>query len=279
VVEVTVTKVGIERAFPVVSRMDGERRLWTNDMVGHKLIVDKCTLEDATTFQGYEFKVNKGMYCNQGFNTNIGATIEGLFQERLKAKKAKNEGQQKTLKLMLNSGYVKCALKRNTEDIVYAKPSEWEVWISRHYEQTLGYNLTYKGDYRVRKRVPIDNHFNRVQCAGMITAYSKRTMNRVMATAEDNGIDIYYTDTDSMHLLDEDVPKLEAAYEAKYGKVVTGKQLGQFHVDFDLAGCQGRAQHRLHRRGQEMLRRQAGGHRRRDGRAAVRLAHPVQGCG
>ena len=49
-VEITVTKVGIERAFPVVSRMDGERRLWTNDMVGHKLIVDKCTLEDAITF-------------------------------------------------------------------------------------------------------------------------------------------------------------------------------------------------------------------------------------
>jgi hypothetical protein len=58
-----------------------------------------------------------------------------------------------------------------------------------------------------------------------------------MATAEDNGIDIFYTDTDSMHLLDEDVPKLEAAYLEKYGKVVTGKQLGQFHVDFDLAGC------------------------------------------
>jgi hypothetical protein len=45
--EITVLKVGIERAFPVVSRMDGERRLWTNDMVGHKLIVDKCTLEET----------------------------------------------------------------------------------------------------------------------------------------------------------------------------------------------------------------------------------------
>jgi DNA polymerase elongation subunit (family B) len=79
-------------------------------MVGHKLIVDKCTLEDAITFQGYEFKVNKGVYWNQGFNTNIGATIEGLFQERLKAKKAGNEGQQKALKLVLNSSYGKCAL-------------------------------------------------------------------------------------------------------------------------------------------------------------------------
>jgi hypothetical protein len=49
-------------------------------MVGHQLIVDKCTLEDAITFQGYEFVVDKGVYWNQGFNTNIGATIEHLFQ-------------------------------------------------------------------------------------------------------------------------------------------------------------------------------------------------------
>jgi hypothetical protein len=51
----------------------------------------------------------------------------------------------------------------------------------------LGYNLTYKGDYRVLMRVPIDNHFNRVQCAGMITAYSNRIMNRVMCRPQMKG--------------------------------------------------------------------------------------------
>jgi hypothetical protein len=59
--------------------------------------VDKCTLEDAITFQGYEFRVNKGVYWNQGYNTNIGATIEHLFQARLKAKQAGKKGQDKTL--------------------------------------------------------------------------------------------------------------------------------------------------------------------------------------
>ena len=88
-------------------------------MVGHNLIVDKCTLEDAIAFQGYEFVVDSGVYWNQGVNTNIGATIEGLFQARLKAKQAGNDGLQKTLKLMLCSGYGKCALKPNTEEIVY----------------------------------------------------------------------------------------------------------------------------------------------------------------
>ena len=62
-------------------------------------------------------------------------------------------------------------------------------------------------------------------------------MNEVMTTAEDNNMPIYYQDTDSMHIHLEDVEKLQKIYNKKYGRELVGKQMGQFHTDFDLHGC------------------------------------------
>jgi len=59
-------------------------------------------------------------------------------------------------------------------------------------------------------------------------------MNEVICLAEDIGINIYYQDTDSMHLPEADVPRLEKAFFEKYGRELRGKQLGQFHPDFDF---------------------------------------------
>ena len=54
-----------------------------------------------------------------------------------------------------------------------------------------------------------------------------------MCTAEDNDIDIYYQDTDSMHLKERDIQKLEKVYNEKYNRQLIGKEMGQFHSDFD----------------------------------------------
>lgn len=65
---------------------------------------------------------------------------------------------------------------------------------------------------------------------------SKVIMNEVMCLAEDIGADIEYTDTDSMHIDFDKVDALADAFRVKYGSELVGKQLGQFHVDFeDLA--------------------------------------------
>ena len=65
-------------------------------------------------------------------------------------------------------------------------------------------------------------------------------MNEVMCLAEDLGIDIYYEDTDSMHLPEEDVPRLEKAFQEKYGRTLRGKGLGQFHPDFSFSDMKGK---------------------------------------
>lgn len=66
-------------------------------------------------------------------------------------------------------------------------------------------------------------------------------MNKVMCLAEDLGIHIYYQDTDSIHLPLDDVKKLEDAYLAKYGLVLKGADLGNFHIDLESDMIEGRA--------------------------------------
>ena len=58
-------------------------------------------------------------------------------------------------------------------------------------------------------------------------------MNEVMCLAEDNNIDIYYQDTDSMHIGTDDIPKLADLFQQKYNRQLIGKNQGQFHSDFD----------------------------------------------
>ena len=66
---------------------------------------------------------------------------------------------------------------------------------------------------------------------------SKRIMNEVMCLAEDNKIKMFYQDTDSIHLFEKDVKPLEDNYRKMYNRELNGKNMGQFHVDFDLDGC------------------------------------------
>ena len=62
---------------------------------------------------------------------------------------------------------------------------------------------------------------------------SKRIMNEVMCLAEDNKFDIYYQDTDSMHIKASQILGLADKYREVYGRELIGKGMGQFHTDFD----------------------------------------------
>lgn len=66
-----------------------------------------------------------------------------------------------------------------------------------------------------------------------LLSMSKRIMMEVISTAEENNINVYYQDTDSMHLEASQVTLLGDKFEEKYGRELIGKQLGQFHSDFD----------------------------------------------
>ena len=63
-------------------------------------------------------------------------------------------------------------------------------------------------------------------------------MNEVMCLAEDIGIDLYYQDTDSIHLQNKDIEELSSSFKQIYNRELIGKSLGQFHSDFELESCE-----------------------------------------
>ena len=91
--------------------------------------------------------------------------------------------------------------------------------------------------WKITKYSTIDTHFNNVHIGASILSWSKRIMNEVMCLSEDLGINMYYTDTDSIHIDDKSVELLATKFKEQYGRDLIGKGMGQFHTDFDLDGA------------------------------------------
>ena len=62
-------------------------------------------------------------------------------------------------------------------------------------------------------------------------------LNEVMTIADDNNLNIWYQDTDSMHIDYEQVETLAKLFKEKYSRELIGKDMGQFHIDFDMDGA------------------------------------------
>jgi hypothetical protein len=239
-IDITIKSVGIHRKFPLMSyKNDAGVRVFTNDMIGRIIRLDKYTLEDMIRFQAITFDVIRGYYFNEGFNTKVRDVITTIFNKRLDAKKVKNPIEM-VYKLIMNSGYGKSIMKPvETESRffdTYDNEDEFNVYLSRNYNWITSF-VKFGNKIKVNSVKCLVDHFNIAQVGVCILSNSKRIMNEVMCLAEDNNIDLYYQDTDSMHLKDADIPKLSSVFKTTYGRELIGKGLGQFHSDFDLPGC------------------------------------------
>jgi len=233
-VDIVINSVGIKRAFPLMSfKNEDGVRMFSNDMTGKTIRVDKITLEDLITFQQITFSVVRGYYFNDGFNTQVCVTIKELFEERLIKKKAGNPVEM-VYKLIMNSSYGKSIMKPiESESRFFDDEKDFGVYLSRNYNWVTSF-VKFGSKTKVNSVKILNEHFNIAQVGVCILSMSKRIMNEVMCLAEDNGLDIYYQDTDSMHLKDVDIPKLSEIFKAKYNKELIGKKMGQFHSDFGL---------------------------------------------
>ena len=89
-IRVKITKVGKSRKFPLLSkRTESGVRMFSNDMVGETVYIDKAALEDAITFQELEFEILDGYYFNKGHNNKIIKTVRHLYSMRSDFKKKK----------------------------------------------------------------------------------------------------------------------------------------------------------------------------------------------
>mgnify|MGYP003133504950 FL=1 len=246
-IEIKIKKVNKYLKFPIISVINDDGiREFTNDVnvIGNRSIFcDKETFDMMVEYHKIEYDFIRGYYFDEGHNKTINTVIETVFNNRLKAKKAGNPIQE-VWKLIMNSGYGKSITKPHDTSTHYiTSEEELDKFVWRHYDW-ISDAITpipreYGGDmYRVKKADAIHTHYNYAHIGIEILSMSKRIMSEVMVSAEDNGLDITYTDTDSIHINYDDVAKLEKIFEEKYNRKLTGKGMGQFHIDFDLGKCE-----------------------------------------
>ena len=223
----------IKHGFPVLSNtnLDGIRE-FTNNTEGEMYYLDKTMLEDAVNFQGLDFDIICGYYYDEGHNDKINSVMEHLFKTRLEAKNNGNPIQE-IYKLLMNSSYGKSLLKPIETDVKIVSNNYLNSYISKKYnfirEWTECENFSIIKETKV-----IDDHYNNCYAGVEVLSMSKRIMNEVMCLAEDKKLMIYYQDTDSMHINDKDINILEKEFRFKYNRELIGKDMGQFHSDFDL---------------------------------------------
>lgn len=236
-IKIKITDVGKWYNFPLISFKDENGvRQFTNDCVGREIFVDKTYLEDIVNFQQVKYEFIQGYYFDEGRNPKINSVIQHLFNTRLHYKKLKNPIQM-IFKELMNSSYGKSYLKPIDTETEYIKKDEGEKYIDRNYNYIKEFITLPNGNFKVKKIKTINDHFNNAQVGVEILSMSKRIMNEVMCSAEDLGIDMYITDTDSIHMDSSKINYLGEQFKIKYNRELIGKQLGQFHTDFDVAGA------------------------------------------
>ena len=235
-VEIKILHVGKHRPNPILGFKNKELELIYDDTLwkDKTFIVSHIGLEDLITFHNIDFIILRGLYFNEGLNSNASQVIQCLFNLRLKYKQSKNP-MQTVIKLMMNSGYGKTILKpirknhkiHNSEDLCkkyvirnycnveyYHPIGEHKRWITREYQNLM-------------------QHYNYVQVGSLILDISKRIMNEVIQLADDLDIKVLYQDTDSMHFDGDKLDLLINNFKEIYGRDLVGTSLGQFHCDFE----------------------------------------------
>jgi hypothetical protein len=232
---------------------------YINDLVNNEPVIvsiDKITLEDYINFHHIEYEFIDGIYWDGEFNKQMGELISELFSSRIEYKKLmkklndtdddykKYDVLQTLVKLMLNSAYGKCIITKSDVkrsfiyNTVEGKEENENInnYICNNFNTIKEFSKINNKQTQILSSI-IDVSDNLGHIGVMILSYSKRIMNEVMGLASDNKIDIYYQDTDSMHLKNDDIAKLESLFFNKYNRQIRGDSMGQFHSDFKIEGA------------------------------------------
>jgi hypothetical protein len=238
--EILVEDTGREWNIPIYCVRSKQANEWTDRIKGEKLFLDKTTLLQLETYLStddhpFRYTILRGYYFNDGFNTIVKNVIDKLFKKRLELKAIGSPGQI-GVKLLMNTAFGMTGRKADLVDVKYVPPDRIITFMHNHYASIKCIADMPNGYFRVEKYKAIDDHFNKAHLCCGVLSYSKKIMNEVTCTAEDCGARVDYTDTDSMHLAAHMIPKIAEKFKLKYDKNLIGKQMGQFHSDFDFAG-------------------------------------------
>ena len=251
ILTVKINKVNKTQQIPFIAHKGDGVINYLNEPPPEPIIIDIITLQDYIKFHKIEYEIIDGVYWSGNFNNKMGELVQTLFNERLKYKKTK-PALAETIKLMLNSSYGKTIMKKSNTEIKIIKNQSkkgkdgekiistidevFESYVYNNFRTIKWYRKVNEYNYEI-ERLKVDDSNNRGHIGCAILSISKRIMNEVFDIANDNGFPIYYSDTDSLHCNFDDVKPLEDKYKEIYGKELNGKNLEQFHTDFDLDGA------------------------------------------
>lgn len=226
-ITIRITKVNKKSKLPCMSKLgeDGSR-IWTNEMEGEIVVVNKITLEDYVRFHKIEFDIICGVKFDEGFNDKLVETMKKMFELRLKLKKENNPAE-KVYKLIMNSAYGKTIEKAHNVKTHYVLKDKFGEFMRKKCGCV---KEVYEMDnhFKVKYEVGISKHVTIPQVGCSVLSMSKRIMNEVFDVVED---DVYYTDTDSMFITKNGLNKL-----SKTNPNLIGSRPQQFHIDFEMKG-------------------------------------------
>lgn len=237
-VRVKILNFKSKRHFPLLSKVnDNGVRMFTKEVSeDDEYYLNKIAMEDLINFEKVpieNIKILDGYEFTEGRNPKIGEVIQNVFDTRIKYKSEKNN-MQALYKLVMNSAYGKTILNENEEKISFFDTEEKAFSHALRNYNTVKEITKFHGcdKYLVKKSISVSSHQNACHIGSEILAMSKRIMNEVMCLAEDNGIRVFYQDTDSMHIEDGKIEELARLFKEKYGRELIGSKLGNFHCDF-----------------------------------------------
>jgi hypothetical protein len=208
-------------------------KMFGNKAVDH-FYVDKRGLQDLIEYYDLDYEVLRGYGFDEGFNRRINSFVKTVHKLREQYKKEKNP-LQNTVKLLSNSIYGKSIMKETTTRIVIKRQEDLSKYIIQQYNNIEEITCSVESDRAFVKIVKtVEKEFTLPQFGASVLSWSKFLMNRVICLAEQNGIKIFYQDTDSIHIFDKDVEKLAKLFKAKYNQKLIGTNLTQFHSDFSV---------------------------------------------
>lgn len=232
-VQIKVLKVeGPDWRFPMACVKEDLGNNWTNDLQCRTMYLDKNHLQNLVKYSALEYQVLKGYYFDEGCNSKIGDVIQHLYDERVRLKSVKDCGEQ-SIKLVLNSIYGYCGRKPIIDQQRYVAVKDLDKFICNNYAWIKQLVLMPNGSVRVSLYKTIAEDYNCSHISCMILSTSKTIMNEVLCTAQQLGIETYYTDTDSMHMNMDRLKELQDKFREDRGFEMIGNSMGQFHNDFE----------------------------------------------
>lgn len=232
VVTIIIRKVNKILDFPlIVKKMNGVNYNVNESNV--MMTVDNIYLEDLIKYQRIEFDIIDGMYWTGRKSVKLSEAIKKVYDLRSHYKREKNP-LQNIYKLLMNSSYGKTIQKAALKEITYKREGkELETYWFNNYSNIIKSEQIYDSDiYRVETRATIDEDYTPIIIGVLILSMSKRIMNELFDCAEKSNIDIFYQDTDSIHLKMNDLPNLVKKYEESFDRKLIGTEMCQFHSDF-----------------------------------------------